>query len=168
MRKRVLLATCATFVAVLGINLAVGDGLGQHENSYGAVKTGLYERQSGDPAGGPGSGPLSGFCIINVDPCSEELLTNVVLKEGMGNTTYDVYVKINGAVNLVGNLYTNPNGKGAAAFFTDVSMYTGPEGPGTVDVQVVVKPENTTAIVGFATATVSERFPDCDPMGNRE
>lgn len=130
--------------------------------SFGAVKADLYERMPGDPPNGAGSGELSGFAILNVDPCTELLLANVHLKEGDPESNYDVYVKINGAVNMVGNLMTNPAGKGAAQFYLDVSEFAGPEGPGEIDLQVVVKPEGSAEIDGFASATVTESFPDCD------
>ncbi len=165
--RRSVLVTTAVVMFAMGITAAVAQfqvsrpDMPDHV-SYGAVKTGLYERMAEDPPNGPGSGDLSGFAIINVDPCDEILMVNVKLRHGDPQTAYDVYVKVNGAVTLVGTLMTNPVGIGTAQFYLDASMYAGPEGPGEIDVQVVVKPEGTSAIIGYATDTVTELFPDCD------
>lgn len=171
MKKQSLLATTIAIVAIAGLATAIGalqletSGKPIDHFSYGAVKTNLYERMEGDPPNGPGSGDLAGFAIINVDPCTEMLMVNTKLAAGEGDTIYDVYVKTNGAVQLVGTLMTNPVGRGTAQFYLDASAYAGEEGPGAIEVQVVVKPEGTSAIIGFATDTIVENFPDCDEDG---
>lgn len=166
MKHRITAIATLVVASAIGITTAVaalpGVGAPAEHFSYGAVKTGLFERMAGDPPNGPGSGDVSGFAIINVDPCDEMLMVNVNLAAGEAATVYDVYVKVNGAVNLVGTLMTNPVGRGTAQFYLDASAYAGPEGPGAIDVQVVVKPEGASAIIGYATDTVVENFPDCD------
>ena len=132
----------------------------------GAVKTDLNERQAGDLYNEAGSGGTIGWTIFNTTCDIEEgvdlegtwLIANIHVHDGMPKTEYDVYVKIDGSVNLVGQLKTNKRGKGNFHTMLDVSEIMAE----SVDVQAVVKPINATTIVGYATDTVPVPRKDCD------
>jgi hypothetical protein len=138
----------------------------ERSGNNGAVKTELYERLSGDDPNDAGSGDEVGWANSNVEVIEEHLRVTVTLNDAEPQSDFDVYVKINGAVSAPGGVSTNVKGEGAAKFYLDVSMYAGEEGPETIDVQVVVKPAGSTAIDGYATATVPvSMHPDCDGTG---
>ena len=132
----------------------------------GSVKTELNERMSGDLAYDAGSGDTVGWAIFNTTCELEEcdllegiwLIANIHLHDGMPEETYDVYVKIDGAVHLVGQLYTNKKGKGNFHSMLDLGDTMNEE----VDVQAVVKPAGTQAIVGYATATEPVPVKNCE------
>lgn len=127
---------------------AVSPSLARGRN--GAVKTGLYERQTGDDPAGPGSGDWVGFVVLNTD-CEGMLCANVVVK-GLPEGTYDVYLKINGpAPGVAATIDVNAKGKGQVRVSKAVGLAE--EKGETIAVQVVVKTGLGGAIVGSATDT---------------
>ena len=141
-------------VSMLVLAVTTGVAFAGNGDGIGAVKTGLYARQEGDDPNAAGSGPWVGFAILNTT-CEGMLNVNVVVKdlpEGM----YDVYVKVNGAADLVGQVNTNTQGKGASQFelYEDIGVGNAVEKGDSIPVQVVVKETGLTTIVGAATATV--------------
>jgi hypothetical protein len=158
MRRRVVFAVA--FLAMVAFMVTPGFA------KMGAVKTVLNERMGGDPPNDVGSGETAGWAIFNTTCDLEEcvvlegiwLVVNIHLEDGMPEAEYDVYVKIDGTVNLVGQLYTNKKGKGNFHSMMELSDAMNEE----VDVQAVVKPEGTKAIVGYATATEPVPVKNCE------
>ena len=105
-----------SLVVVMTAGLAFSGG----QARMGAVKTGLYERQTGDDPTGAGSGDWVGFAVLNTN-CEGVLSANVVVK-GLAEGTYDVYLKVDGAGHLVGTIAIGENGHGQAEVVWEVEQ----------------------------------------------
>jgi hypothetical protein len=165
MKMRRKIAIAVALLAMVCLMAAPAFAKQDTVKKMGAVKTDLNERQAGDPANEAGSGDTAGWAIFNTNCDIEEavdlegtwLIANIHLHDGMPKTEYDVYVKIDGSVNLVGQLKTNKRGKGNFHTMLDVTNVVAE----SVEVQAVVKPISATAIVGYATDTVPVPMKDC-------
>lgn len=165
MRRKVAIAVA--LLALVCLMAAPAFAKQDAVKKMGAIKTDLSERQAGDHSNDAGSGDTIGWTVFNTTCDIEEqpvdlegtwLIANIHVHDGMPMTQYDVYVKIDGTVNLVGQLKTNKRGKGNLHTMLDVSNVI----VESVDVQAVVKPINATTIVGYATDTVPVPRKDCD------
>lgn len=133
MRKLVIgVALCLAIVGLLaGPLLAQGAGLG-------AVKLPLYVLDSSqlwdDPCGG--WGPQVGWAAISTTNANGKLIVKPHLDNGRPNTTFDIYVKINGPdyIGPVGQLTTNHQGKANARAELNI-----PDGSDTLNLQVAVR-----------------------------
>jgi len=142
--KKIMIA----IVAVIALSLAFAAPAFAGGN--GAVKMDLSERMQGDNARGPGSGPVVGWAIANTTG-DGRLAVEVHLDNGEAKQTFDVYVKINWTwyeADIV-QMTTNNNGKGNAHSVLDMDNY--PVSGDSIVVQVVVKPQGSSAVIGYAT-----------------
>jgi hypothetical protein len=116
----------------------------------GSIKLVLYERVGGEGPHDPGRGDEVGWAVANANP-NGQLVVQVHLDNGEPEIVLDVYVKINFPVDVYtpdGQLETNRQGKGNAHFSKDISEYSGDR----INVQIVVKPQGTTTLIGYASA----------------
>jgi len=143
--RKVMVAMLVLAVAATGVAIARNGP----QARMGAVKTGLYAREDGDDPNAAGSGDWVGFVVLNTD-CEGWLKANVVVK-GLGEGTYDVYLKVDGVGVKVGTIDVGMYGKGEVKVGKEVG--TAEEKGETIAVQVVVKQGAGGDIVGSATAT---------------
>jgi hypothetical protein len=139
----------------------------EYEGPMGAVGTELNERTTVDLKlpNQAGSGETVGRTIFNTSCCMEQvvdgpshcLIVNIRLHDAAPKTRYDVWVKVNGGPNLVGQILTNRREKASFHTVLDISSHGGEY----IDVQAVVKPEGATEIIGYATATEAVPVKDC-------
>ena len=157
MRRRVAIAVALLAMAAFMVTPVFA--------KMGAVKTDLNERTGEESWNDAGMGPTVGWVIFNTTCDMEEcdvlegtwLIVNIHVHDGMPEATYEVYVKIDGSVNLLGFLYTNKKGKGN--YHSILELIDKWE---EVDVQAVVKPGDTPGVVGYATATEPVPVKNCE------
>ena len=140
---------------VLVLSLMAAPVYARSENAKGAVKLIINERVSGDPDDQAGSGPESGWAVVNTN-ADGMINIEVHMDNAEAEASFNVIPKINGdwVSGGVGQLTTNIKGKGNFHVQLDLSDYPASTGT-TVDVQIVVKPVGTSAVVGHASAIVA-------------
>jgi hypothetical protein len=138
-------------VFALALSLVAIPVYARSDSAKGAVKLPINERISGDPADQIGSGPESGWAVVNTN-ANGMINIEVHMDNAEAEESFNVIPKINDdwVTGGVGQLTTNIKGKGNFHVQLDLSDY--PPSTNTVDVQIVVKPVGTSAVVGYASA----------------